>query len=142
MSLSSAQPPEPPATLHNNPENPFLVIPGNRPLVALKGARNGYIMLAPAAEITQYADLPSTLWFAAQAWAAILEQVGSPRMYTVILSEVTRHLHIHLFPRWPEDELRGTALFDGRDTQPQPPWTPALQAALTQWAQTHQVSLG
>ncbi|WP_303674404.1 hypothetical protein [Vampirovibrio chlorellavorus] len=137
----SAQPPEPPDPL-NPQDNPFLAIPGNLPLVALKGARNGYIMLAPATAITQYADLPASIWAAAQAWAAMLEQAGSPRVYTVILSEVTRHLHIHLFPRWPEDTLRGTALFDTRDTQPQPLWTPALQDALTRWAQTHPVSLG
>ncbi len=137
----SAQPPEAPTDVIQT-VNPFLAMADSQPYIALQGARNGYIMLAPAVEVTQYADLPPAIWTAAQAWAATLEHNGSPRVYTVILSEVTRHLHIHLFPRWPEDELRGTALFDTRDTQPQPAWTPALQAALIQWAQTHQVALG
>lgn len=109
--------------------------------MALKGSRSGYIMLAPRAKIEQYADLPTEIWSAAQAWATTLEQAGSPRVYTIILSEVTRHLHIHLFPRWAEDTLQGTALFDTRDSHPQPSWTATLDSALAEWATAYQVSL-
>lgn len=130
------------STQPSSSSNPFLALQGDQPLVAIQGARNGYIMLAPATEICQYADLPPVIWQAAQAWASELERQGSPRAYTIILSEVTRHLHIHLFPRWPEDTLSGTALFDTRDTQPQPVWTPALTQALLSWAAQYGVSLG
>lgn len=147
----SSQPTDLPATVLHT-VNPFLALahrhsgsgdPFDEYLyIALRGARNGYIMLAPAAEITQYAELPLGIWTAAQAWAVALEQGGSPRVYTVIWSEVTRHLHLHLFPRWPEDSLRGAALFESRDTQPQPAWLPETLEALTDWARAYQVLVG
>ncbi len=124
------------------PSNPFLAVQSPTALVAIPCARNGYIMLAPAQEITRYADLPAATLKAAQAWAAILEASGSPRAYWITLSEVTRHLHIHLFPRWPEDTLTGVTLFETRDTSPQPAWTPEMQKAFTQWAQQHSVTIG
>ena len=129
--------PNPPSTQ----PNPFLAIAADRPMVALKGQRNGYIMLAPATEITTYADLPDELLETAKAWAAILEQSGSPRAYWITLSEVTRHLHIHLFPRWPEDTLSGVALFETRDKHPQPVWTAEMDARLRVWAERHRVTI-
>ncbi|WP_373533558.1 hypothetical protein [Vampirovibrio sp.] len=125
-----------------SPANPFKAIATQRPLVAIPGQRNGYIQLATATEITTYANLPESLFTAAKDWAALLEQSGSPRVYWITLSEVTRHLHIHLFPRWPQDSIQGIALFETRDTQPHPLWTPEQTHQLTQWANRHQVTLG
>ncbi len=126
----------------NHANNPFLEIAANLPLVAVTGLRNGYIMLATAAEITTYTDLPDALLMAAKDWAATLEQSGSPRVYWITLSEVTRHLHIHLFPRWPEDALKGVDLFSTRQTHPQPDWTTAQINQLKNWANHHGVTIG
>lgn len=122
--------------------NPFLGMADHLPFVALKGKRNGYIMLAPVTETTHYGDLPSAIFQAAQAWAALLEKSGSPRVYWITLSEVTRHLHIHLFPRWETDTLKGVELFETRDNQPQPEWAPETLQALAEWAKAYRVSLG
>jgi diadenosine tetraphosphate (Ap4A) HIT family hydrolase len=122
--------------------NPFRAIAADLPMVAVKGSRNGYIMLATTAEITTYADLPDTLLMAARDWAALLERSGSPRVYWITLSEVTRHLHIHLFPRWPEDALTGIELFESRQSHPQPEWTTAQMKQLKDWANRHGVTLG
>lgn len=122
------------------PTTPFQT-PSNHPLVALRGTRGGYIQLAPAAPIQTYDGLPPSLFTAAQAWAHTLETLGAPRVYWITLSEVVRHLHIHLYPRWPDDTLRAIALFEARDQSPQPPWTPALEAALAHWAEQHDVAL-
>jgi diadenosine tetraphosphate (Ap4A) HIT family hydrolase len=97
------------------PRHPFLSSGTAKPLVALKGQRNGYIMLAPSQETEHYGTLSNEALLAARAWATRLEQLGSPRAYWIVLSEVTRHLHIHLFPRWPEDTLSGVPLFESRD---------------------------
>lgn len=121
--------------------NPFLALQTDLPMVALRGKRNGYIMLAPTQEITTYSELPPNVLLAAKDWAATLERLGSPRTYWMTLSEVTPHLHIHLFPRWSEDSLKGVPLFESRETLPQPGWTEAVQNALAQWAQQHQVAL-
>ncbi len=125
----------------NPAPNPFTAIRTDKPLVAVCGARNGYIMLAPTQEITDYASLPDAMPLAAKAWATRLEQLGSPRAYWITLSEMTPHLHIHIFPRWPQDELRGISLFESRDSAPQPEWSREIQAALADWAQTHQVEI-
>lgn len=98
-------------------------------------------MLATAAEIETYAQWPETILTAAKAWAALLESLGSPRVYWITLSEVTRHLHIHLFPRWPEDNLQGIALFETRDAGPQPPWQAPVLESLSNWAQEYQVEI-
>lgn len=120
--------------------NPFL-IETNKPIVALCGARNGYVMIAPSQEITAFQDLPESVLIVAKAWATTLENSGSPRAYWIMLSEVTRHLHIHVFPRWAEDHLKGIALFETRETELQPAWTPAVKAALEQWAKEFNVAL-
>ncbi len=124
-----------------DPSHPFLSKATDKPLVALLGQRNGYIMLASSQETLHYESLSDAALFAARAWATRLEQLGSPRAYWIVLSEVTRHLHIHLFPRWPEDTLSGVALFESRDTAAQPEWTEAVKAALQAWATEAQVEI-
>jgi len=128
-------------TAPSSANHPFLSKATDQPLVALKGRRNGYIMLAPSRETEHYETLDDAALLAARAWATRLEQLGAPRAYWIVLSEVTRHLHIHLFPRWPEDSLSGVALFESRDTAPQPEWTEAVQNALHDWAQQFQVEI-
>jgi diadenosine tetraphosphate (Ap4A) HIT family hydrolase len=123
------------------PTNPFLKAKTTLPIVALKSKRNGYIMIAPKEEITDYASLPDIVLLAAKAWAAQLESLGSPRAYWITLSEATPHLHIHIFPRWLQDDLKGIALFERRDTDPQPTWTVQSEQALFNWAQTYQVEI-
>lgn len=123
------------------PNHPFLSTTTDKPLVALLGQRNGYIMLAPSQETLHYESLSDAALLAARAWATRLEQLGSPRAYWIVLSEVTRHLHIHLFPRWPEDPQSGVPLFESRNTAPQPEWTETLKAALQAWATEHQVEI-
>lgn len=111
-------------------------------LVALVGQRAGYIQVATPQPHQHYSALPPVLFQAAQAWCATLEQLGAPRIYWLTLSEQVRHLHIHLYPRWSDTEtLRGTALFDQRNTTPQPPWQPHQQQALHLWAQHWNVAL-
>ena len=122
-------------------DHPFLSKPIEKPLVALKGQRNGYIMLAPSRETLHYADLDSDVLLAAKAWLTQLEQLGSPRAYWIVLSEVTPHLHIHLFPRWPQDTLSGLPLFESRENLPQPQWTDEALSALKLWAAAYQVEI-
>lgn len=121
--------------------HPFLSKPTDKPLVALKGQRNGYIMLAPSRETLHYADLDDELLLVAKDWLSQLERLGSPKAYWMVLSEVTPHLHFHLFPRWPEDTLSGIALFEARDNLPQPSWTTKTLSALQAWAAAHQVEI-
>ncbi len=102
--------------------------------VAISGARNGYIQLAPGAEITTYSALDPLLFQIAQDWAARLEALGSPRVYWITLSEAVPHLHIHLYPRWPTDTIKGIALFEQRENSAQPQWLPEMQTALGEWA--------
>jgi diadenosine tetraphosphate (Ap4A) HIT family hydrolase len=123
------------------PGHPFLSSGTQKPLVALKGQRNGYIMLAPSRETEHYDTLSDEALLAARAWATRLEQLGSSRAYWIILSEVTRHLHIHLFPRWPEDTLSGVPLFESRDTTSQPTWQEDVISALLAWAEEFQVEV-
>jgi len=120
--------------------SPFLV-ETKKPLVAIRGERGGYVQLAPSREITNYADLPEGLFFAARAWAVELEKLGAKRVYWITLSEVVRHLHVHLYPRWSDDEARGIALFEQRESEPQPEWTDALRKACHAWAEDCQVHL-
>lgn len=109
-------------------------------LIAVRGPRNGYIQLASAELNTHYADMPSELLLAAKTWAAKLESLGAKRVYWIILSEQVQHLHIHLYPRWDDNETRGIALFEQRDSGPQPVWESHVQTALIDWANTHKVN--
>jgi diadenosine tetraphosphate (Ap4A) HIT family hydrolase len=112
-----------------------------QPFAALKGLRCGYVQLAMTTECEQYSELDPAIWPAAQAWAAELERLGAKRVYTVVLSEQLRHLHLHLYPRWADDEPKGLALFEARDQAPQAPWSAAVTTALNHWAQAHNVAL-
>jgi hypothetical protein len=127
---------------HHNGTNPFTAVSTQKPLVALKGKRNGYLMLATSQEIFQYAELPDSLLIAAKTWAATLEKMGAPRVYWMTLSEVTPHLHIHLYPRWPEDNMKGIPLFEARETSPQLAWTELMEAALDKWALDFNAEIG
>ncbi|MDX2084928.1 MAG: hypothetical protein SFZ03_06010 [Candidatus Melainabacteria bacterium] len=108
-------------------------------LVALTGLRAGYIQLATTTEVTTYAELPPAMWAAAQAWCVYLEALGAQRIYWLTLSEQVRHLHIHLYPRWPVDSLLGLALFEQRHHPDQPEWTEPVRHALADWALRYQV---
>lgn len=121
--------------------NPFTAIETDKPYVALLGKRNGYVTLATRHEILEYAQLPDEMLLAAKAWAAALERLGSPRTYWITLSEATPHLHIHLYPRWPEDSACGVTLFESRESDPQPGWTDPVRAALDKWALDFKVEL-
>lgn len=128
----------------NDPQysvNPFLMSGVQQPIVAILGKRKGYLMVAPAHDVQTYANLPDEVLLAAKAWALTLEQSGASRVYWIILSEVTRHLHIHVFPRWPEDSLTGVALFESRDSDLQPAWSASINHALKEWARTHDVHI-
>lgn len=121
--------------------NIFTAVKTEQPNVALTRNRNGYIMIATHEEAVSYSDFSLDLMAAAKAWASILENHGAQRVYWVMLSEETPHLHMHLFPRWDGDELRGIALFEARNTQPQPAWTPDLEDALKAWSETWGVAV-
>lgn len=120
--------------------NPFIT-KTQQPLVALKGKRAGYIQLATTTEVTQYQHLPAELFIAAQSWAAILEQHQAKRIYWLTVAEVVQHLHIHLYPRWTDEESKGISLFEARNIPNQPKWTPELSNLLIQWATKYNVQL-
>jgi hypothetical protein len=113
-----------------------------RPLVALCGTRGGYIQVATSTYIDRYQELPTALHMAAQEWAKTLEALEAKRIYWFILSEQVRHLHIHLYPRWSDEEtLRGIELFEARESLPQPGWSTPLLEALEDWSNRHDVHL-
>lgn len=120
--------------------NPFLT-QTDQPFVAILGSRAGYLKIATVQEATQYAQLPDSLFHAAKAWAAILQAHGAKRVYWLTLSEVVTHLHIHLYPRWSDDEPKGLPLFESRNEPNQPKWSLELKTALNHWASEHQVHL-
>jgi diadenosine tetraphosphate (Ap4A) HIT family hydrolase len=121
-------------------ENPFLT-DTNSPLAAIQGLRGGYVQLAPTRLTTTYQDLPDTMLLAAKAWAVKLEALGAKRVYWITLSEMLPHLHIHLYPRWSDDELRGLPLFEQREHAGQPPWTDDLAQAFDTWAKAFDVTV-
>jgi diadenosine tetraphosphate (Ap4A) HIT family hydrolase len=120
-------------------DNPF-VINTDKPYVAVKGLRCGYVQLATSQVVTEYADMPDELLTVAKAWAIRLTNLGARRVYWVTLSEVVTHLHIHLYPRW-DDELKGLALFEARNNSLQPNWSPLVLTALDDWAKTYGVAI-
>jgi hypothetical protein len=117
---------------------------GQHSLVAMWGGRSGYLQVASAYSCTHYADLPAEVLLAARHWAATLQHLGAKRVYWVTLSEQVTHLHIHLYPRWCDDEPeRGTALFDQRHhelAQPQA-WPAPVLNALGAWARQWDATL-
>jgi diadenosine tetraphosphate (Ap4A) HIT family hydrolase len=124
--------------------NPF-IHKTQLPLIALKGNRKGYLQLAPSEEITSFQQLSLQFFQAAQAWATHLEDLGAKRIYWITLSEVVPHLHIHLYPRWREDEPKGLALFEKRDEMPQPLWPEdpfhEINQVLNRWAREYSVCI-
>lgn len=122
------------------PQNPF-ISQTHKPLVALKGERNGYIQLAPSQTIESFSGLPPELYMAAQAWAGILEAQGAPCVYWITLAEQVKHKHIHLYPRWPDDTDMGIALFEQRHSPSQPVWTILLEAELDRFAHQYSIHL-
>jgi diadenosine tetraphosphate (Ap4A) HIT family hydrolase len=120
--------------------NPFLQ-ETDCPLVAIPGERNGYIQLAMACESESYSQVSPELFMAAQAWANILESLGARRIYWITLAEQVRHLHIHLYPRWSDDEPKGIPLFEARFELNQPEWLQDSTVALVQWAEAQRVHL-
>jgi diadenosine tetraphosphate (Ap4A) HIT family hydrolase len=120
--------------------NPFLV-ETDKPLVALCGVRNGYIMLATSEIIESYADWQDSVFNAAKAWAGVLESLSSPRVYWIMFAEETRHLHMHLFPRWDSDTLKSVPLFETRHAPGQPVWTPEVKEAFGRWSQEFNVEI-
>jgi hypothetical protein len=114
----------------------------SRSLIALCGKRDGYIQLATSQFIENYHELPASLHLAGLDWAKTLEALGAKRVYWFILSEQVRHLHIHLYPRWSDEEAdRGITLFEKRDTFPQPEWSLSVTEALHDWGKQHDVYL-
>ncbi|MBY0404674.1 MAG: hypothetical protein K2X66_12295 [Cyanobacteria bacterium] len=120
------------------------------PFVAFIGKRKGYVQLATSSQIEQFQKLPESLFVAAQAWASTLEGGSFPenhaileralKIYWFILSDVVPHLHIHLYPRWGEEEAKGINLFQERDNPKHfYPWTSSLRDALTSWSKAHHI---
>ena len=120
--------------------SPFLITTDKR-FVVLKGNRNGYIQLATSNEITSYQGLTPDLMQVALSWCQILEKNGAKRVYWVTLSEAVRHLHIHLYPRWLDEEAKGIELFESRDNLCQPDWTEPIHQVLEEWANNYDVAI-
>lgn len=120
--------------------NPFLV-ETDKPFVAILGKRRGYVQITTRHEVTDYQHLPDGLLQAAKDWAIHLEALGAKKVYWMILSEVVTHLHVHLYPRWGDDEVKGPELFNQRNTDPQPEWRDEDLIALKKWAETYQVHI-
>lgn len=120
--------------------SPFC-IETDQALVAIRGMRRGYIQLAQPQEVTSYQDLSDEWLKAARAWAATLEALGAKRVLWIMLSEMVPHLHLHVYPRWTDEEVRGIALFEQREQAPQPAWDAATESALASWAAAHRVAV-
>jgi len=119
-------------------QSPF-VRSTEKKLVAIKGLRAGYLQIATPKEITHYAELPVELFDVARQWAAMLEEFGAKRIYWITLSEQVQHLHIHLYPRWNDEEAKGLDLFQQRDNLQQPPWSTELEEILRLWVEKFEV---
>jgi diadenosine tetraphosphate (Ap4A) HIT family hydrolase len=113
----------------------------DKPVVGIPGKRQGYLMIASAREVFRYADIPDAVFSAARSWAVTVEELGAQRVYWIVLSEVTPHYHIHVFPRWPHDSGKGIPLFESRDSDPQPAWEEPASACLERWAREWDVHL-
>lgn len=120
--------------------NPF-ELETTKSFVAIKGVRAGYIQLACSKLTTKYSQLPEQLYTAAKEWAIILENLKAKRVYWITLSEQVKHLHIHLYPRWSDEEIKGLDLFEDRNNNEQPQWSDELNFQLKKWADEFDVEL-
>jgi diadenosine tetraphosphate (Ap4A) HIT family hydrolase len=119
-------------------ENPF-ANKTSKPFVAIKGCRAGYLQIAESREVTSYGELSLELLAASKNWANILQECGAKRVYWITLSEVVQHLHIHLYPRWSDEESKGIDLFQERNNPEQPVWNDQLNKALQDWSNKYNV---
>jgi hypothetical protein len=124
-----------------NPPNPFDEPDCPCPLIAVQGLRAGYLQLSQPQGVMRYQDLSEALFVAARDWSKRLENLGARRVYWLMLSDVVRQLHWHLYPQWPEDTQAGLVLFEARQTLPQPSWNLSLATALADWSRAHQVRI-
>lgn len=130
-----------PSVISPKHDSPFCV-DTDQPMVAIVGKRAGYIQLAPIKAVTSYSELPNYVLTVAKMWAAILEKdAGAQRVYWLTLAEEVRHLHIHLYPRWPEDTEKSLTLFEQRNEPNQPEWPAELTGQLHHWAALYHVEL-
>jgi hypothetical protein len=120
--------------------NPFQV-ETTLPFVAILGERNGYVQVACSRTQEKYQHLNGHVLRVALDWCRRAELEGAERVYWITLSEMVRHLHIHLYPRWEADTIRGIALFEARNEDDQPAWTPALSRQVQEWARRHDVHI-
>jgi diadenosine tetraphosphate (Ap4A) HIT family hydrolase len=120
--------------------NPFST-QSTTPFVALCGVRKGYVQLSFTAETTQFNQADPQIYTAAHAWCQTLENLGAKRVYWIVLSEQVRQLHIHLYPRWQDDEAQGLALFEQRDQAQSMRWDEVSLSALHLWGQQQQIEL-
>ncbi len=118
--------------------NPFQA-QTNKPFIAIKSRRNGYLQLSESRSVVNYSELSPNLLLVAKAWATKLEEFGAKRVYWIIYSEQVSQIHIHLFPRWTDEEARGADLFATRNENPQPAWTEKCEEGLFSWAEQYQV---
>lgn len=120
--------------------SPFAV-ETEKPFVALLGKRNGYIQVATTTEATTYAELNPRLMLVAYHWCQQLEALGAKRVYWITLSEAVPHLHVHLYPRWFANEVKGVELFNQRENEPQPLWNEPTKKQSEQWAEQYNVHM-
>ncbi|MDJ0625821.1 MAG: hypothetical protein QNJ31_05580 [Candidatus Caenarcaniphilales bacterium] len=116
--------------------NPFIT-KTTKNLVAIKGKRKGYLQIACPRSTEKYSEVPDEVFLAAKKWASILEDCGAKRVYWITLSEKVKHIHIHLYPRWSDDEEKGVQLFENRNNENQPNWSDEINLQLSNWANSN-----
>jgi|GEM_PF-1890719 len=123
-------------------ESPFIATT-KLPLVAIVGARAGYMQIAPSQITDDHGAVPEQLFIAGQHWASFLQtQENVAKIYWLEFSEVVAHLHWHLYPRFSDDILKGPDAFNARNhAEHQPEWPLHWQAAVYQWAERFHVEL-
>jgi hypothetical protein len=77
----------------------------------------------------------------AKQWCTKLEKLGAKRVYWIIISEQVKQIHIHLYPRWSDEEIKGIDLFALRESDPQPAWNEDLNLLLSEWAEKNLVEI-
>lgn len=120
--------------------NPFLACSTDKNFIALKGLNKGYLQIAPAKFVNNFSDLNSNIFQIAHSWAQILEKLGAKKVYWITLSEALPHLHIHLFPRWEDQSIKGLDLFALRE-QCLWSWNQETNNCLYVWAKENQIEI-